>query len=104
MCVKGGDAFRNGDMEFVEILVVAAPGEDLTIGSEDDSGNVVDGASGAVVAGNPLRSGKGDGAGRHGDVDLGVVELAGSFREVGGDLDGGLLGLQQAGDADGEQS
>ncbi len=32
------------------------------------------------------------GPGCDGDVDLGVVELAGGVGEVGGDLDGGFLG------------
>ncbi len=64
----------------------------MTVGGEDDAGDVVDGAGGAVVAGNPLGCGEGDGAGFDGDVDLGVVELAGRVGEVGGDVDGGLLG------------
>ena len=45
-----------------------------------------------MVAGDPLGGGEGDGAGVDGDVDLGVVELARGFGEVGGDVDGGLLG------------
>ena len=61
--VEGGDAGGNGDVELVEVFVVATPGEDLAVGGEDDAGDVVDGAGGAMVAGNPLRSGEGDGAG-----------------------------------------
>src|ERR1700733_472694 len=123
MSVKSGDAIRNGDVEFVQVFIVAAPGENLAVGGEDDAGDVVDGAGGAVVARDPLGGGKGDGAGFDGDVNLGVVELAGTIGEVGGDLDGGLarewnlaatavdfkilngclLSLQQAGDGEGEQ-
>ena len=102
--VEGGDAGGDGDVELVEVFVVAAPGEDFAVGGEDDAGDVVDGAGGAMVAGDPLGGGEGDGAGLDGDVDLGVVELAGGVGEVGGDLDGGLLGLQEAGGAEGEQS
>jgi hypothetical protein len=90
--VEGGDAGGDGDVELVEVFIVATPGEDLAVGGEDDAGDVVDGAGGAMVAGDPLGRGEGDGAGLDGDVDLGVVELAGGVGEVGGDLDGGLLG------------
>jgi hypothetical protein len=48
----------------------------------------VDGAGGAVVAGDPLGGDEGGGAGLDGEIDLGVVELAGSLGEVGGDADG----------------
>src|SRR5277367_6603848 len=103
MSVKSGDAFRNGDVEFVQVFIVAASRENFAVGGEDDAGDVVDGTGGAVVARNPLGGNEGDGAGCDGDVNLGVVELAGTIGEVGGDLDGGLLGLQQAGDGEGEQ-
>ena len=90
--VEGGDAGGDGDVELVEVDVVATPGEGLAVGGEDDAGDLADGAGGAVVAGDPLGRGEGDGAGGDGDVDLGVVELAWGLGEVGGDLDGGLLG------------
>jgi len=102
--VEGGDAGGDGDVEFVEVLVVATPGKDLAVGGEDDAGDVVDGAGGTVVAGNPLGSGKRDRAGLDGDVDLGVVDLAGGFGEVGGDADGSFLRLQDAGGAEGKES
>ena len=51
------------DVELVEVDVVAAPGQGLAVGGEDDAGDVVDGAGGAVVAGDPLGRGEGDGAG-----------------------------------------
>ena len=95
--VQGGDAGGDGDVELVEVFVVATPGEDFAVGGEDDAGDVVDWAGGAMVAGNPLGGGEGDWAGLDGDVDFGVVELAGGVGEVGGDLDGGLLGLQEGG-------
>ena len=76
MGVEGGDAGGDGEMELVEVLVVAAPGKDLAVGGEDDAGDLIDGAGGAVVAGDPLGRGEGDGAGVDGDIDLGVEELA----------------------------
>jgi hypothetical protein len=45
-----------------------------------------------VVAGNPLGSSERDDSGFDRDVDLGVVELARSVGEIGGDLDGSPLG------------
>ena len=68
--VEGGDSGRDGDVEFEEVFVVAAPGEGLAVGGEDDAGDVVDGAGGAVVAGDPLGGGEGDRAGFDGDVDF----------------------------------
>ena len=95
--VDGGDAFGDGDVELIEVGIVAAPGEDeLFAGGancgEDYAGDVVHGPGGAVVAGDPLRSGEGGGTGLDGEFDLGVVELAGGVGEVGGDLDGSPLG------------
>ena len=95
--VKGGDAGGNGDVELVEVFVVATPRENLAVGGEDDAGDVVDGAGGAMVAGNPFWRGESDGAGLNRNVDFGVVELARSVGEVGGDLDGSFLGLQKGG-------
>ena len=44
------------------------------------------------------------GPGFDGEIDLGVVELAGSFGEVGGDADGGLAeGGRGEGDCGGEE-
>src|SRR5207237_1003516 len=94
MGMEGSDAGWDGDMEFVEVFVVAMPREDLAIGGEDDSGDLVDGAGGAMVAGNPLGCGERDGAGVDGDVDFSLIELAWGFGEVRGDLDGGFLSLQ----------
>ena len=88
--VKRGDAGRDVDVELVEVGVVATPGKGLAVGGEDDAGDVVDGAGGAVVAGDPLGRGEGCGAGLHGEVDLSVVELARSVGEIGGDADGDL--------------
>ncbi len=83
----------NREMELVEIDIVAAPGKGLAVDGEDDAGDVVDGAGGAVIAGNPLRSGEGERTGDDGQVDIGVVELAGRVGEVGSDLDGRFLGV-----------
>jgi hypothetical protein len=41
VCVESGDASRNGDVEPVEVFIVAAPGEGLAVGGEDDSGDLV---------------------------------------------------------------
>ena len=43
MGVKRGDALRNGEVELVEIHVVAPPGQRLALCGEDDAGDVVDG-------------------------------------------------------------
>ena len=43
------------------------------------------------------------GPGCDGDVDFGVVELARRFGEVGGDADGGLLGLEESRGAEQEE-
>ena len=56
--VEGGDAGGDGDVELVEVGVVAAPGEGLAVGGEDYAGDVFDGAGGAVVAGDPLGGGE----------------------------------------------
>jgi hypothetical protein len=95
--VKGGDAGWDGYVELVEILIVPAPGKNLPVGGEDDAGDLVDGASGAMVAGYPLGCGEGDGPGLDGDVDFGVIELARGLGEVRGDLDGSLLGFEEGG-------
>ena len=95
--VQSGDAVGHGDVELVEVFIVASPGKDFAVGGEDDAGDVVDGAGGAVVAGDPLRRGEGDGAGLDGNVDLSVVELARGVGEIGSDLDRGLLGCRRPG-------
>src|SRR5438067_3834773 len=65
--VQGGDSGWNGYVKLVQVFIVAAPGDNLAVGGEDHSGDLVDGAGGAMVAGNPLGCGEGDGAGFHGD-------------------------------------
>jgi hypothetical protein len=100
--VEGGDAGGDGYVELVEVFVVTAPGKDFAIGGEDDAGDLVDGAGGAMVAGDPLGSGEGDGAGSDRDLDLGVINLSGGIGEVRGDLDGGFLGFEEAGGAEDE--
>lgn len=95
MGVKGSDAGGDGDVELVEVFVVATPGKDLAVSCEDDAGDLVDGACGAMVAGDPFGRGERDGASGDRDVDFGVVELAWGLGEIGGDLDGSLLGLQE---------
>jgi hypothetical protein len=98
--VEGGDALGDGNVELIEVFIVATPGENFAVRGEDDAGYLVDGAGGAMVAGNPLGCGESDWAGLNGDVDLGVVELARGFGEVRGDLDEGLLCLQEGGCAE----
>jgi hypothetical protein len=98
--VEGGDAGGDGDVELVEIFIVATPAEDLAVGGEDDAGDLVDRAGGAMVAGDPLGCGESDWARLDGNVNLGVVELARGFGEVRGDLDGSLLGLEESGCAE----
>ena len=78
--MEGGNAGGDCDVELVEVFVIATPGEDLAVGGEDDAGDLVDWAGGAMVAGNPLRRCERDGTGLDGDVDLGVVDLAGFRR------------------------
>ena len=90
MRVERGDALGDFDVVLVEVLVVATPVDGLAVDGEDDAGDIRDRAGGAVVAGNPLRGDEGGGAGLDGEIDLRVVELAGSFGEVGGNADGGL--------------
>jgi hypothetical protein len=102
MGVKGGDAGGDGYVELVEVFVVAAPGKDFAVGGEHNAGDVVDWAGRTMIAGNPLGRGEGDGAGLDGDVDFGVIELAGSFGEICSDLDWGFLGLKEAGGTEGE--
>ncbi len=97
MGVQSGDPGGNGDVELVEVLVVTTPGENLAVGGKDDPGDLIDWAGWAMVAGNPLWGGERDWARLDWDVDFGVVELARSVGEVRGDLDGGLLGLQDSG-------
>jgi hypothetical protein len=88
--VEGGDALGDFDVELVEIFVVATPGEGLSVGSEDDARDLLNGAGGAMIAGDPLRGDEGGGSGLHGKVYFGVVELAWCLGEVGGDADGSL--------------
>ena len=63
MGVEGGDAFGDGDVELVEVGVVATPVEGLAVGGEDDAGDVGDGAGGAMVAGDRLGGDEGVGPG-----------------------------------------
>ena len=90
MGVESGDAFGDGEVELVEVDVVAAPLEGLAVGGEDDAGDFVDGAGGAMVAGNPLRCGEAWRGRVYRKIDLGVIEPAWRFGEVGGDADGRL--------------
>jgi hypothetical protein len=55
MHVDAGDAGRDVDVELVEVDVVAAPGEGVAVGREEDAGDGVRLAGGGVVAGDPLR-------------------------------------------------
>ena len=55
------------------------------------------GAVGAVLAGNPFRRDKRERAGLRGNVDLGVVELARSFGEIGDDADRACGWLRESG-------
>ena len=77
-------------VEHVQVDIIATPGQGFAVGGEDHTGDVVHRASGAMVAGNPFGGGQRDVPGPDRDVDLGMVELAGSLREVGGDTDGCL--------------
>ena len=88
------DALRDVDVEGVEVDVIATPGDLLAVGVDDQAGEVVDGAAGTVIAGNPLDGCESDRPGRDGYFDLGVKQLAGHIGEVGGDEDGrwGLRG------------
>jgi hypothetical protein len=104
MGVEGGHSGWDSDVELVEVFIVAAPREDFAVGGEDDAGDLIDGPGGAMVAGNPLGCCERDGAGFDWNINFGMVELARGFGEVRCDLDGSLLGLGDAGRAEGEQS
>ena len=96
--VQGGDAAGHVDVEGVQIHIVAPPWERLTVDREDDAGDVVDRAGGAMVAGDPLGRGEDVLAGLYGQVDLGMVELARGFGEISGDADGGGLRGERKGE------
>ena len=89
-------------MELIEVDVVATPGEAIAACVELDAGDVGDGAGGGVIAGDPLRHDEAVVAGFDGKIDLGVEEAARGFGEIGGDLDGSLLGQQHTGTERGE--
>lgn len=89
--VEGGDTFGDGEVELVEIDVVATPGKNMAVGGEDYAGDVFDRAGGAMVAGYPLGCGESESACGDGDVYLSMVELARSVGEIGGNDDGGCL-------------
>ncbi len=90
MGVEEGDAFRDGQVVLKHVDVVATPLQGFAVRGEDDAGDGVDDGRGAMGAGDPLRRDEGNRAGFDGDVDLGVVELAGGLGEVGCDLNGRL--------------
>ncbi len=53
------------------------------------------GPVGRWLSGNPLRGGEGErGPAVTGQIDIGVVELAGRVGKVGSDLDGRFLGVR----------
>ena len=89
--VERCNSLGNRQMKFVEVHVVAAPGEGLPIGGEDDSGNGVYGAGRTVIARNPFRSSKCQRARSNRQIDLGMIEFARRIAKVGDDLDGRLL-------------
>ena len=93
--MEGGCAFREFDVELIEIDVVTAPLDGLAIDGEDDAGDVFHRAGGAMVAGDPLRGGEGDGTAGDGDVDFGVEYFPRGFGEIGSDLNGLLLGKRK---------
>ena len=95
--VEGGDACGDVDVELVEIDVVAAPGRVLPLAVKTTPVMSSTGPVGRWLPGIHLGVVRVSGAGLDGDVDLRVVELAGGFGEVGGDPDGGLLGLEEGG-------
>ena len=69
--VEGGRAGGDVDVDGVEVDVVAAPGEDLFAGADDEAGEIDDRAVGAVLAGDPLRVAEGQragGGGREGEL------------------------------------
>ncbi len=102
--MEGGDAGRNGDVELVEIDIVATPGEGLAVGGEDYAGDGVDGTGGAMVAGNPLRGGEGERTGGDGEIDFGVVEAAGASVRSARISMGGFAGVVGALSADASSS
>ncbi|MNI60794.1 hypothetical protein D3C73_1160270 [compost metagenome] len=65
-------AFRYVHLERVYVELVALPGQRLAVGGHPQAGQLVDGAGGRMVAGNPLRvqQGQRTGLGRHGGGHL----------------------------------
>jgi hypothetical protein len=51
--VESGDSGGDGEVELVEIDVIAAPGEGVAVRGEGEAGDVAVGALGGVVAGDP---------------------------------------------------
>jgi hypothetical protein len=96
MCVQAGYAPGDGQVELIEIYIVATPGQRLNLpvngSGKDYAGDVIGRAGGAMIAGNPLRRCQRERTLGDGQVDLGMIELARGVRENSRYLDGSLRG------------
>ena len=82
----------NIDVDGESVLEVAPPFERLSVGLEEKSGKIDDGAVGSVLARNPLRVVQREVAGSGWDFQRGVEDFARSVRGVDGNGDRGCAG------------
>src|SRR5262249_5659795 len=86
------DAFGNGDVVSVSVLVVALPVERLAAGLHAKPCLLVDGSDGAVGAGNPLGVVQGERASGGGERNLGVNHPATDVGQIDFDRNGRGIG------------
>jgi hypothetical protein len=94
--VEGGfdllSSHGNRDVERIHLDRVTVPCEFLTGGAEVESGDVGDGAAGAMIAGNPLGIDEGYFARSRGECEFGVVDVSGRVTEIDGETDRWIAG------------
>jgi hypothetical protein len=86
--VERGYACGNRNVELIEIFIIAAPREDFAVGGEDDAGDLVDGAGGAMVAGDPLGKYQRHCARFGGNAQVRVIDVSRRVGEVHVKLNG----------------
>ncbi len=91
--MQRGYALGHVDVKFVEINIVAPPGNRLSIGREYNAGDIFHRAGRAMIAGDPLRGREAVFSSLYGQIDLRVIELARRLCEVSRNANG-LLGRQ----------
>src|SRR5262249_33833803 len=95
-------ALRHFDVDSESVEEVAAPFQRLAIGLEKQSGEIGHRAVGSVLAGNPLWGVENQVAGRGGDLQRGVEDLAWGVRGVDRESDLGTGGRPRCGGEDDE--